>query len=247
MAERSKRVVRVSVTALVAIASMSLAAPAGAASPTGSACAYRISLSLFGGPATVRGCGETAPPGDPRSASPDVTLPPGGSGAPIVSVDTDGALGVYGPAVVFGGRFSSDGGVPPSGVLLAQAVGTTTVQTTALASFVGPQPFYATAVLASCTATAAFRTLATRLTDAVVVTSTDKFGTPASSVSVPASPPVGLTIPFVINNVGDHGVVVFNERVANPDGSTTVNAVHMHMQGPIAVGDMVIAQARCGA
>jgi hypothetical protein len=249
MADRRKRVVRivrVSATALVVLASMSFAAPAGASNPTGGACAYRISLSLFGGPATVRGCGQTVPPGDAGSASPDVTLPPGGSPSPVVALDTDGARGVYGPAVVFGGRFQLDGSVTPSGPLLAVAVGTTAVQSTALATSVGPQPFFARSVLASCTATAAFRTFTTQLTDAVVVTSTDAFGNPTSSVSVPASPPAGLTVPFVINNVGDHGIVVFNERVDNPDGSTTLNAVHMHMQGPIAVGDMIIAQARCG-
>ncbi|HEX2048945.1 MAG TPA: hypothetical protein VHF27_14380 [Acidimicrobiales bacterium] len=244
----AKRAVRVVAMAMVAgaVASVTLAAPARAGTVSGAACAYRISLSLFGGPATVRGCGQTVPPGGPGSASPHVTLPPGGSAAPIVAFDPDGARGVYGPAVVFGGRFQADGSVPPSGPLFAQTVGTTTVQSTALATFVGPQPFYARSVLASCTASARGSTFTTQLVDAVVVTSTDRFGNPTSSVPVPSTPPVGFTVPFVIDNVGDHGVVVFNERVANPDGSTTLNAVHMYMQGPIAVGDMVVGQVRCG-
>ena len=37
-------------------------------------------------------------------------------------------------------------------------------------------------------------------------------------------------MPFVISNVGDRGVVVFNERFENPDGSTTVNALHMYLE-----------------
>lgn len=248
MVKRTNRFVRAAVTGIVAgaLVSVTLAAPAGAGTVSGEACAYRVSLSLFGGPPSVRGCGQTIPPGTAASASPEVTLPPDGSTAPIVSLDLDGARAVYGPAVVFGGRFQPGGSAPQSGPLLAQTAGTTVVRSSALATFVGPQPFYARSVFGSCVATAGATTFTVQLTDAVVVTSTDRFGTPTSAVRVPANPPVGFTVPFVIDNVGDRGVVVFNERVANPDGSTTLNAVHMYMQGPIAVGDMVIAQARCG-
>ena len=244
MANLTRRVV--TAMAVVALASVTLAAPASAGTVSGSACAYRISLSLFGGPAGVRGCGQTIPPGDAGSASPFVTLPLGGSITPLVAFDADGARGVYGPAVVFGGRFRADETVGPSGPLFAQTVGTTAVQSTALATDVGPQPFWARSVLATCTATAAMSTFNVQLNGAVVVTSTDQWGVPTGAVSVPRNPPVGFAVPFVINNVGDHGVVVFNERINNADGSTTLNAVHMYMQGPIAVGDMVIGQVRCG-
>ena len=248
MTRRTRRVVRMAETVAMAcvLASVGLVGPAQAGAPVGGACAYRSNVSLFGGPATVRGCGQTTPPGDADSAAPDVALPPGGSATPLVAVDTNGARAVYDIAVLFGGRFLADGTVPPSGMLLAQTVGTTTVQSVAMATSVGPQPFYARSVLATCTAAPAGKVSTVRLTDAIVVTSTDRFGYPRTSVSVPATPPVNYTVPYVINNVNDHGVMVFNERIDNPDGSTTVNAAHMYLQGPHAVGEMVIAQARCG-
>jgi hypothetical protein len=248
MTRRTRRVVRIVKAAGVAgaLASVALAAPAQAGSPVGAACAYRSSVSLFGAPPTVRGCGQTTPPGDAASASPDVALPPGGSATPLVAVDTNGARAVYDVAVLFGGRFVADNTVPPSGMLLAQTVGTTAVQSVALATSVGPQPFYARSVLATCTASPAGKVLIAQLTDAVVVTSTDRFGNPRTSASVPKTPPVNYTVPYIINNVNDHGVMVFNERIDNADGSTTLNAAHMYLQGPHAVGDMVIAQARCG-
>jgi hypothetical protein len=248
MARRTRRVVRIVKTVGMAgaLAAGALVAPAHAAAPVGAACAYRSSVSLFGAAATVRGCGQTTPPGDAASASPDVTLPPGGSATPLVAVDTNGARAVYDIAVLFGGRFSADGMVPPSGMLLAQSVGTTAVQSVALATSVGPQPFYARSVLATCTAGPAGKVMIAQLTDAVVVTSTDRFGNPRTSVSVPRTPPVNYTVAYIINNVNDHGVMVFNERIDNPDGSTTLNAAHMYLQGPHAVGDMVIGQVRCG-
>jgi hypothetical protein len=101
-------------------------------------------------------------------------------------------------------------------------------------------------VLATCTAGPAGKVMIAQLTDAVVVTSTDRFGNPRTSLSVPKTPPVNYTVPYIINNVNDHGVMVFNERIDNADGSTTLNAAHMYLQGPHAVGDMVIGQARCG-
>jgi hypothetical protein len=230
-----------------ALALVGFAAPASAATLSGAACAYRSSVSVFGGPATVRGCGQRVPPGDAASASPEVTLPPGGSAAPLVAFDGDGARAAYGPAVLFGGRFlpgTSD--VPPSGALVAQTGGTTTVQSVAVATFVGPQPFYARSVLGACTATGSGKSFIVQLADAVVVTSTDPFGNPRTTVAVPAIPPVNDAVAFTIDNVGDHGTVVFNERIDNTDGSTTLNAVHMYLQGPIAIGDLVIGQVRCG-
>ena len=248
MAERMRRPVRAvaMVMAVAALASVTLAVPARAGTLSGAACAYRVSLSLFGGPTTVRGCGQTIPPGDAGSASPEVTLPPGGSLTPLVASDPDGARAVYGPAVLFGGRFQFDGTVPPSGPLMAQTVGTTAVQSLAMATFVGPQPFYARSVLGACTATQSGKSFMVQLVDAFVVTSTDQHGYPTSTVAVPRVPPVNYTVPFTINNVGEQGRVVFNERIDNADGSTTVTAAHMYMHGPIAVGDMVIGQARCG-
>jgi hypothetical protein len=49
-----------------------------------------------------------------------------------------------------------------------------------------------------------------------------------------------------ITNIGDKFRVVFNEQIREGE-FLTVNAIHMYMLGPIAVGDLVIAQTRCRA
>src|SRR5947209_5486305 len=66
---------------------------------TGSACGYYVNFGLFGGPPSVRGCGQTMPPGSTTSSSPSVTLPAGGGNQ--TATDPDGATAVYGPANVF--------------------------------------------------------------------------------------------------------------------------------------------------
>ncbi len=40
--------------------------------------------------------------------------------------------------------------------------------------------------------------------------------------------------------------VVFNQHVTNGDGSTTIIGAHMYLDGPTAVGELVVAAATCG-
>ena len=125
-------------------------------------------------------------------------------------------------------------------------VGTHAMQSYAVATVRGPGPFVARSVAGACAASAIGKPLTARLDNAVVMTSTDPYGIPLTTVAVPPNPPVGLTMPFTINTVGGHGIIVFNERIDNSDGSTTLTAAHMYMQGPIAMGNMTIGQVRCG-
>jgi hypothetical protein len=222
-------------------------APAAGASPiVGYACAYYSNVSLFGGPSSLRGCGQSIPPGDAESASPSVTLPSGGSSRVISSNDFDGAIATYGPAVIFGGQFQPDGSVSPSGQLLTSTTGTKTVVSSAQAHNVGPGPFTARLVFARCVASTSVNAYQVVLSNAVLVTSTDDQGNPVTTVNIPSTPPPGYSVPFTINSVGDVGIAVFNERVTNGDGSVTLNAVHIYLQGPTAVGDLVIGQVTCG-
>lgn len=225
-------------TAAVAASSLAWAGPAHAGPAVGSACAYRTNVSLFGGPYSVRGCGQSIPPGDAGSASPSVTL----SGS---ATDADGAKGVYGPAVIFGGQYDANDNVGPSGQLSASSTGSSTVTSSASAATVGPAPFHADFVRALCTASNQSRTYQVTLTNAVVETSTDAEGYPLTTQTV-TNPPPNYTVAYEMNNIGDRGIIVFNERLTNPNGSVTLNAVHMYMQGPIAFGDMVIGSATCG-
>jgi hypothetical protein len=241
--------VPVTAVATVVAAIFASAGPAAAVTALrGYACAYSSNVGFFGGAPTVRGCGQTIPPGTAKSSSPSVTLPAGGSTTAISANDPKGALAAYGPAVVFGGQEPADPNapVPRSGKLHVSTTGTTKVVSVATAATVGPSPFYADFVSAKCTATATRQTFSVVLTNAFVVTSTDANGSPLTTVAVPSHPPVAYSVPFQVNSVGDHGVVVFNERTTNGDGSTTLNAVHEYLQGPTAVGDLVIGQVICG-
>ena len=69
---------------------------------------------------------------------------------------------------------------------------------------------------------------------------------PNATEDIPAEPPVNYTKSGVISNVGDVFTVVFNEQIVHADGSLTVNAVHMYLFGPTAVGELVRGQATCG-
>ena len=216
--------------------------------PSGGACGYYANVSLFGGPASVRGCGQTAPPGDVGSASPSVTLPAGGSTTAVTSTDVDGALAQYGPAVIFGGRPPSDPNapVPPSGPMTVSTKGKRTVTSTASVKNVGAGPFTASSVRATCTAKKSGVVAATTITKGVVVTAADPDGNPTASETVPSHPPVNHTLTGV-NDIGDSFRIVFNEQAVDAEGTITVTAAHLYLLGPTAVGDVVIAQAHARA
>jgi hypothetical protein len=98
----------------------------------------------------------------------------------------------------------------------------------------------------SCTANAEGITGTTRFVKGLLATATDAEGEPTASEPIPDNPPVNYTRSGEISNVGDVFTVVFNEQIHNPDGSLTVNAIHMYLFGPVAVGEMVKGQATCG-
>lgn len=224
--------------------------PANAGTPIGYACAYYTNVSLGGGPYGRMGC----PPQNsiyagPGSLAPAVTLPAGGSSTTISASDPDGAMAKYGPAVIFGGPFPTDPNAPdpPSGSLSVSTGGISSVTSTAIANNVGPQQFTASQITARCTATATSKSRVTTISNGQVVTSTTADGDTATSVAVPSVPPVNYTVHGTINSVGDSFRIVFNEHLTNANGSVTVNGAHMYLQGPFALGDMIIAQATCGA
>ncbi len=225
-------------------------APAGAtkapaaATKKGGACGYYTSVSLFGGPAELRGCGQTEPPGDERSASPSVTLPPEGSSTSITAADTDGAMAQYGPAILLSGKAPADPKkpLPPSGPLKVSTKGKTSVTSTASIKSVGAGPFEANEVSSKCTASKSGVTASTKITGGVLVTALDANGNPKTTKSIPTSPKANYTLRGTVAN-GDKFKAVFNEQKKKADGTITVNAVHLYLLGPVAVGDVVIAQS----
>ncbi|MGI8810424.1 MAG: hypothetical protein ACR2KK_21745 [Acidimicrobiales bacterium] len=236
----------------------------------GSACAYVASVSLFGGPVNVRGCGQ--PAGAPAAnASPSVTLPAGGSATPIEATDADGAVAQYGPALIFSGQYpnaANDPGrnasSPPSGPLSVGTRGTTGAggSVTSSASVtqgtqgtaepnqprgVGPGPIIADAVRSTCTASESGVSGETTITNGILETKYNaSTQDPIESQPVPEKPPVNYTRSGTIDHVGDNFTVIYNEHITAADGTLTVNAVHLKLLGPTAVGDLIIGQSVCG-
>lgn len=217
--------------------------PAAAGTARGGACAYYTKVGLFGGPPELRGCGQTIPPGSEDSASPSVTLAPGGSGTAITAKDDNGALAQYGPAVIFGGKPSEESsGSVPCGPMTVSTKGKTSVTSSASVKSVGPGPFTADAVRSTATASKSGMKGSTTITRGRLVTATDANGNPTTTVPVPSRPPVNHTVKGKIST-GDKFKAVFNEQKVKKDGTITVSAVHLYLLGPTAVGDVVIAQS----
>ena len=215
---------------------------------SGEACGYYTEVALFGGPPTVRGCGQTTPPGDDLSASPSVTLPPGGSVTAVTATDDDGALAQYGPAIIFGGKPPSDPElpIPPSGPVKVSTKGKRSVTSSASVKNLSSGPFTADSVRSTCRASKSGTSGATTITRGVLVTANDREGNPSKTLQVPSRPPANYTRRGV-NNAGDAFKAVFNEQKVARDGTITVTAVHLYLMGPAATGDVVIAQSRARA
>ena len=206
-------------------------ASADVAAVRGSAFGYFTNVSLFGGPYSTRG------------PDPSVTLPSTGSVVPIVGAAPTG-LAQYGPAVIF-----------ESGPLAVKTQGTTGLNgsVTSSASVVGlpngPSPILHQFMNSTCRATEAGNTGSTTVVARVVLDDPDDttVGEPGENiVVVPHNPPVNTEYYGTIANVHDNFRIVFNEQTTNPDGSLTVNAAHMYLLGPVALGDLIIGQSVCG-
>jgi ELWxxDGT repeat protein/VCBS repeat-containing protein len=239
-----------------------------------SACGYRLGIGLFGGPQIFRGCGTGAAP-SASSYSPEVALPVDGSGSPtaVAATDADGAIGDVGPAFVFTGRWPWEvNNAPPSGPISASAEGTPadgsviasvdialypsprpmrcygepagTTNCEAPGGF-GPSPVEGDSLHVECSAAKDAVSGTTHLTNAQLTTSTLAGGAPGDVEAVPDDPPVNYTRQGKIDNLGEHFTVVYNEQIWHPDGSLTVNAVHLYMFGPTAVGGLIVGQVIC--
>lgn len=248
--------------ALVAVGQ--LPAEAAVSTVKGYACGYYTNVGLFGGPQTRMGCPPNIVGGAPISAnsvSPAVELPPTGSATAITAQDADGAKAQYGPAVIFGGIWPEHVGAGPrSGPITVSTQGTPAGGTVTASAEItlfsppnaddpggfGPMPVWGDSLRVECTATENSRTGSTTFVNAFHAPATDPDGGPINEEPIPANPPPNYTRHGVITNVGDVFTAVYNEQIINPDGSLTVNAVHMYLYGPVAVGEIVKGQVTCG-
>ncbi|MDQ3896500.1 MAG: hypothetical protein M3326_04465 [Actinomycetota bacterium] len=210
---------------------------------SGSACGYYTDVGLFGGPPTRRGCGQAIPPGDERSASPSVALPPEGSSTAVTVEDDNGAVAQYGPAIVFGGK----GDAERSGPMRVSTKGKRSVTSSAAVKDFSAGPFTADSVRSACSASqSSGATGSTTISRGVLVTATDADGQPTKSEKLPSRPPPNYTRKGV-NSTGDKFRAVFNEQKVARDGTITVTALHLYLLGPLAQGDVVVAQSRAKA
>ena len=240
--------------------------PAWAQAPalTGEAYGHYTSVSLFGGPAS------------PVGPDPKVALPAGGSAQPVAATDADGATAQYGPARIFAGIWPPNvQQAPPSGPISVSTKGTPgpTGSVTSTADIglyptpiavacdndapgktsctapggFGPMPVTQGEQLHStCTATPGGVTGSATFVKAQVAKSTDANGEPTDVENIPDRPPANYTKTGTITNVGDNWRIVYNEQTVDPDGTLTVNAIHMFLLGPIAIGEQILGHVRCG-
>jgi hypothetical protein len=190
-------------------------------------------VSLFGGPAS------------PRGPAPAVTLP--ASGGDQTATDPDGDAATYGPAYIFENHGAmtvhTQGSTGPGGSVTSSA---------SVRNVEDNDPFHAGSpdgeVTSTCTASESGLSGSARIVNGRLVLHTDTTtGEPTEEVTFPHGwdPAPNTTYDGALDHVGDDWRIVFNEQILGPD-SITVNAVHMYLLGPTAVGDMIIGQSRCG-
>ncbi|CAA9225737.1 MAG: hypothetical protein AVDCRST_MAG76-961 [uncultured Acidimicrobiales bacterium] len=237
------------------------ATPAHAAVGSGYGCAYKSNISLFGGPFGTQGCGtQTSTYATPNSAAPDRSWVYGSPGS---ATDSDGAMAKYGPAVFLSSPYDINDTLTNTGQLKVSTSGTTNVNVSARATGLGPSPFWTSTPTShpnpsSPAGYAEGRCIAypngtkagsSTISKGYVDTKLDADGypLPGYTVAVPTAPAPNTRINFTIDNISpeEHGHMVFNEQILNPDGSITVTAAHMYAEGPIAVGDVAIGQVTC--
>jgi hypothetical protein len=196
----------------------------------GGAYGFYASVSLFGGPAVTRG------------PTPTVQLPAGGLDTPVTASDPSG-LARFGPATIF----SSDTlDVSTRGTAAASA-SVTSSATIHNVDKSGEEAFTASTLGSTCAASATDVSGSTTVEGGKLTVS--QGADPDSHaddvvVPVPLHPGVNTSYDGKIENVGDSFRVVFNEQTTAGD-AITVNAMHMYLLGPIAVGDVIVGQSRC--
>lgn len=226
---------RAPMAALLAVAAtVAFGGPASADVSEVSGGAYGIfaHITLFGGAQP-----DTGP-------TPSVTLPPNGSSSPITD-SAPSAKAQYGPAVLVDAneiKVSTEGTTGANGSVTSSA-------TVDGKGEEGVVPVFYDRLASTCTARESGLSGSTTVGGGKLVTSTlpqndPNAGAPKDTEDVPANPPANYERTGNITNVGDSFRVVYNEQIKD-GASITVNAVHLFLLGPTAVGDLIIGQSRC--
>jgi len=174
-----------------------------------------------------------------RGPEPAVTLPAAGADPPLTATAATGRA-AYGPAEIF-----------TSGKIDVSTQGTTgasaSVKSSASITDVGPGPINATGASSTCSASQSGVTGSAAITAGRLTTSEGaNLDSDADNtvVDMPANPAPNTSFNAKLESVGDTFRVVLNEQMTSA-GSITVNAIHMYLLGPTAVGEAIIGQSRC--
>jgi hypothetical protein len=207
------------------------ASPAGAdvTQVSGGAFGFKINVSLFGGPVNNAG------------PLPTVTLPSTGA-SPAVTASEPQTEGKFGPATIF-----SSGAITVSteGKLGADGSATSSADLRNV-NRSQQEVFTAQRVQSNCRATESGASGSTTLTGGVLRVSE---GDPDvdgddTNVTLPDNPPANTEHRGSIEAVGDTFRIIFNEQIPQT-GGITINAAHMFLLGPSAVGELIIGQTVC--
>jgi hypothetical protein len=196
---------------------------------SGGAFGFSVSISLFGGPPGTRG------------PAPTVALPAGGSATPVTASEPSGNA-TFGPAVLFTSDrldVSTQGTPGATGTVTSSA-------TIANTNKSGQEQLTAASIGSTCTASASGVSGSTTVSGGKLITSEGNPDVDGDEVSVdvPSNPGANTSFDGKVESVGDTFRVVFNEQQTS-GRSITVNAMHMYLLGPTAVGDLIIGQSRC--
>ena len=221
---------RLAVVVSVSALTMLFGSPAHAqvSQVSGGAFGFETGISLFDGPENRRG------------PVPTVTLPAGGSPTPVTATEPSGAA-QFGPAVILKSgemRVSTEGRTGADGLAKSSA--------TILGVDDGPGPFLYDEVTSTCEAKASGATGSATIRGGKLETAYNPdTQQPTTVEDVPSNPAPNFERTGTITHVGDNWRIIFNEQIRQ-GGSITVNAMHMYLLGPIAKGELIIGQTRCG-
>lgn len=247
------------------------ATPARASVGQTYACAYWANVNIFETGYGTQGCAPQSDSGaSANSLAPSLTLPEAGGN--LSSTDIDGARAIYHDvANIFSSPYDPNDNLTNSGPLSVTVRGASGgVEAYAKAETVGPSPFWTRSpssagpyaepaksgstydgttgfVESTCRDDGSGPVGSVRIKNGYVDTATGTDGYPTRTVEVPEYPSVGSRVDYTLDNVGDSGLIHLNEQIVNiAEGTLTVNAVRMEMQGVNAYGDLIIGQTVCG-
>lgn len=235
----------------------------------GSAHGYYLSVGLFGGPPNIRGPAPTVTLAADASNSPQTATQPTGSAvvgpatffsSGQMTASTSGSLG---PA----GSVASSTNIADVNTSRSEVFGED--------NFNPPGTRPLTSVASSCTASGTGVSGSTTITNGKLyldsgddVNDDGDYGVDLNGdgdytdlgevldagehapeiVTVPTNPAPNTLYSghLHVNGSQDNFRYVFNEQVTDPDGSLTVHAGHLYLDGPTAVGDLLVGKAECG-